>query len=46
MSGSNSSSSSEDDGGGFDNPNDVDFKFIKTGKSRKEGVLITHDARC
>ena len=44
MSGSNSSSSSEDDGGGFDNPNDVDFKFIKTGKSRKEGVLITHDS--
>ena len=41
---SSSSSSSEDDCGGFDNPNDVDFKFIKTGKSRKEGVLITHDS--
>ena len=36
MSESSSSSSSEDDGGGFDNPNDVDFKFIKTGKSKKE----------
>ena len=28
---SESSSSSEDDAGGFDNPNDIDFKFIKTG---------------
>ena len=39
-----SSSSSEDEADVlWDNPEDVSHTFIKTGKSKKEGVLITHD---
>ena len=41
-----SSSSSDDDAEEvvlWDNPEEVSYTFIKTGKSKKEGVLITHD---
>ena len=40
-----SSSSSDDDAEEvvlWDNPEEVSYTFIKTGKSKKEGVLITH----
>ena len=40
------SSSSEDEGEAdvlWDNPKDVDWQFMKTGHSKLEGVVVTHD---